>query len=193
MEKELIINGTKYIRVDETDYKEGDTVKYNGYEWYIIKLVDNKATLLMKDCLPEDKMSELFANEYLDDDNDVVFNLDASNNDWKDSIIRKRLNDTFIDEFNKDELNLMKTNYDEDKYSEDYVRLVTIREIERQDEYIRESNKSNWTMSPAYFYSWHASAIAWYVYPSGYFGDDLTSTANGVRPVINVNYSKIYR
>lgn len=187
-EKELTINGTKYIRVDENkNYKVGDIVKFNNYEWYIIKLIDNKATLLMKDCLPENKMQEIFDSEYLADDNDVVFNLDQSNSDWKDSIIRKKLNDTFIDEFNKNELNVMKTNYDEDKYSEDYIRLVTIREIERTEEKIRKSSKSNWTMSPSSFDASYAYAFVWRVNSTGYLTAAWSPISYGVRPVINVN------
>lgn len=187
MDKELVINGIKYIRVDENNYKIGDTIKYNGYEWYIIKLVDNKATLLMKNCLSEDEMQEIFADEYLDNDNDVVFNLDKSNNDWCNSIIRERLNNTFIDKFNKVELNIMKTNYDEDKYSNDYIRLATIREIEKFGNNIRQADRIYWTMSPSNFNSASADAYVWYVYSTGNLGYIWVTDSNGVRPVINVN------
>lgn len=189
MENKININGIEYIRVDsikKEDFKIGDLINYNGYEWYIIKLEKNYSTLMMKDCLSEDKIKELFDDKYLDDEYDVKFNLDVSNNDWQDSIIKKVLNYKFFDEFNIDELSLMNTNYDENKYSTDLIRIPTIREIERLSDNIKFSNKNYWTMSPSYFYSSLAGAIVWRVYSSGRFGAYWTSYGCGVRPVIKV-------
>ena len=189
MENKININGIEYIRVNsikKEDFEVGDLINYNGYEWYIIKLEKNYSTLMMKDCLLEDKIKELFDDNYLDDEYDIKFNLDVSNNDWQDSIIKKVLNYKFFDEFNIDELSLMNSNYDENKYSTDLIRIPTLREIERLSDNIKFSNKNYWTMSPSAFYSADASAYVWYVNSSGLFGAHRTSSGYGVRPVIKV-------
>lgn len=189
MENKININGIEYIRVDsikKENFEVGDLINYNGYEWYIIKLEKNYSTLMMKDCLLEDKIKELFDDNYLDDEYDVKFNLDVSNNDWQDSIIKKVLNYKFFDEFNIDELSLMNTNYDENKYSTDLIRIPTIREIERLSDNIKFSNKNYWTMSPSYFSSAVANAYVWYVNLTGHFGSNRASYGIGIRPVIKV-------
>lgn len=189
MENKININGIEYIRVDsikKENFEVGDLINYNGYEWYIIKLEKNYSTLMMKDCLLEDKIKELFDDNYLDDEYDVKFNLDVSNNDWQDSIIKKVLNCKFFDEFNIDELSLMNTNYDKNKYSTDLIRIPTLREIERLSDNIKFSNKNYWTMSPSFFSSAIALAFVWLVTSSWHFGSYRSSYGYGVRPVIKV-------
>ena len=187
MEDILVINGIKYKKVEDENFELYDLVKYNGYEWYIIKIDNDDVTLLMKNKLDNDTMQSLFSKEYLDDECDVKFNSDASNNDWADSIIRQVLNEKFIDKFDKNELNVMKTNYDEDKYSDDYIRLLTIREAEKLPEEIRTINEYYWTLSPSYFNSYYSGAYVWRVNPSGSlnFGSSVASSF-GARPVINL-------
>lgn len=188
MENMIVINGIKYKKVeDEENFKLYDLVKYNGYEWYIIKIDNDNVTLLMKNKLDNDTMQSLFDEEYLDDDYDVKFNLDVKNNDWADSIIRQTLNEKFIDEFNKNELNIMKTNYDEDKYSDDYIRLLTIRETEKLPKGIMSIDEYYWMLSPSYFDSNDSDAYVWAVMPSGCLNPWYSVTASfGVRPVINL-------
>lgn len=190
MENKININGIEYIRVDsikKEDFKIGDLINYNGYEWYIIKLEKNYSTLMMKDCLLEDKIKELFDDNYLNCVYDVKFNLDVSNNDWQDSIIKKVLNYKFFDEFNIDEVCLMNTNYDENKYSTDLIRIPTIREIERLSDNIKSSNKNYWTMSPTYFDSSEAAAYVWIVDSAeNLYYWDWASRWYGIRPVITV-------
>lgn len=182
MENILVINGIKYKKVEDESFKLYDLVKYNDYEWYIIKVDNNNVTLLMKDKLDSDTMESLFDEEY-----DIQFNLDTSNNDWADSIIRQTLNEKFIDEFNKNELNIMKTNYDEDKYSNDYIRLLTIRETAKLPEQIRKINECYWTISPSNFNSNYSAARVWYVMSSGSLNPWCYVTYYlGVRPVINL-------
>lgn len=187
MKNILVINGIKYKKVEDENFKLYDLVKYNSYEWYVIKIDNDNVTLLMKDKLDNDTMKSLFDEEYLNDSYDVKFNLDASNNDWADSIIRQVLNEKFIDKFDKNELNVMKTNYDEDKYSDDYIRLLTIREAEKLPEEIRTINEYYWTLSPSYFNSNFSNASVWYVMPSGsLYPWYYVASSIGVRPVINL-------
>ncbi len=187
MENILVINGIKYKRVEDENFKLYDLVKYNGYEWYIIKIDNDNVTLLMKNKLDNDTMKSLFDEEYLDTDYDTKFNLDVKNNNWEDSIIRQVLNEKFIDEFNKSELNIMKTNYDEDKYSNDHIRLLTMREVEKLPEKIRSTDEYYWTLSPSHFNSDYSLALVWSVMPSGSLDPWYRVTYSiGVRPVISI-------
>ena len=152
MEKELIINGIKYVKYEEFKiYRIYDLVKYNGYEWIIISIKGNKLTLMMKNCLFEEKMEEIFNNNYLDEDSNIAYSLDKTCNDWDKTEIKRGLNNEFLQESNKEEVVKMKTNYDEDKYSYDYIRIPEIREIERLDQDRIAPGKSYWLMSPSYF------------------------------------------
>ena len=187
MENILVINGIKYKKVEDENFKLYDLVKYNGCEWYIIKIDNDNVTLLMKNKLDNDTMKSLFDEKYLDDSYDVKFNSDAINNDWADSIIRQALNEKFIDKFNKNELNIMKTNYDEDKCSNDYIRLLTIREAEKLPKEIRKINEYYWTLSPSDFISNSSIAYVWSVMPSGSLTPWYNVTNSFVvRPVINL-------
>lgn len=187
MENILVINGIKYKKVEDENFKLYDLVKYNGYEWYVIKIDNDNVTLLMKNKLDNNTMQSLFDEEYLDTDYDTKFNLDVKNNDWADSIIRQALNEKFIDKFDKNELNIMKTNYDEDKYSNDYIRLLTIRETEKLPEEIRNIDEYYWTLSPSSFISNYSSANVWLVMPSGgLYPWNYVTNSIGVRPVINL-------
>ena len=79
MEKELIINGIKYIKYEESkSYKIYDLVKYNGYEWIVINVKEDRLTLMMKNCLSKEKMKEIFNNNYLDKDFDIKYSLDKT-------------------------------------------------------------------------------------------------------------------
>ena len=187
MENILVINGIKYKKVEDKNFKLYDLVKYNSYEWYIIKIDNDNVTLLMKNKLDNDTMQSLFDEEYLDADYDAKFNLDVKNNDWVDSIIRQALNEKFIDKFDKNELNITKTNYDENKYSDDYIRLLTIREAEKLPREIRSIDEYYWTLSPSSFNSYYSHAYVWTVMPSGSLTPWHGVTASfGVRPVINL-------
>ena len=55
MENILVINGIKYKKVEDENFKLYDLVKYNSYEWYVIKIDNDDVTLLMKNKLDNDK------------------------------------------------------------------------------------------------------------------------------------------
>lgn len=151
MEKELIINGVKYVRYEELKpYKIYDLVKYNGYEWIVINVKNNKLTLMMKNCLSKEKMKEIFNEEYLDENGGIKYSLDKECNDWNKTEIKRKLNSKFLREFNREELVEMRTNYDENKCSIDYIRIPKIREIEILEQDRIALDKSCWTMSPFY-------------------------------------------
>ena len=171
MEDILNINGIKYKKVEENnDFKLYDEVQYNGYSWYIIDKKEDNIILLAKECLQDEEMQFNSKNDF----------------DWNNSLIKQKLNEEFIEKFNEEHLNMMYTNYDENKYSNDLIRLLTIREIEELPEEVRKCGDYYWTMSPSNFYSWYGGAGVWVVSGDGHLSGSWTTHALGVRPVINL-------
>ena len=168
----------------------GSIINYNGFEWYIIEEKEDSIVLFMKERMSEDLIKELFTDtRMIDDDYDVQFSRDEKNNDWKDSYIRQVLNTKFLEKFIIDDLVLMKTKYDSDKESNDYIRLITIDEFEKLELSVRKANDKfgYWIMSPRGFSASTAAAIEFYADSTGYAGVwGFVTGTNGVRPVIQV-------
>lgn len=187
MEKELIINGIKYVKCEEPKtYKIYDLVKYNGYEWIVINVKGDKLTLMMRNCLSEEKMKEIFNNDYLNKNFDIKYSLDKKCNDWNKTELKRGLNNEFLKEFNKEELVKMKTNYDKDKYSIDYIRIPEIREIERLDQDEVAPDKSCWVMSSLSFNATNGRAGEWFESSVGFLTGDWVTHGYSVRPVITI-------
>ncbi len=166
-----------------------DIITYNGFEWYIIEEKANSVVLLMKERLSEDLIKKMFTdNRMIDTAFDVRFSRDESNNDWRDSYIRQVLNTKFLEKFNIDELVLMKTSYDIDKVSEDYIRLITIEEMKKADLEKRKTsdNCGYWTMSPSRFSVTYTAANEFYATSVGYANYGWVTNGLGVRPVIEI-------
>ena len=167
----------------------GSIINYNGFEWYIIEEKDDSFVLFMKERMSEDLIKELFTDtRMIDGDYDVQFSRDEKNNDWKDSYIRQVLNTKFLEKFIIDDLVLMKTKYDSDKESNDYIRLITIDEFEKLELSVRKVNDKfgYWIMSPRNFYAAATSAFVFFATSAGYANNDWVTSTIGVRPVIQV-------
>ena len=82
----------------------------------------------------------------------------------------------------------MRTNYDEDKFSEDYIRIPTLREMEKLPINLRDCDNVYWTMTSSYGVSEDCSnAYVFIVNSSGsLYWDRVSGTNPGVRPVILV-------
>lgn len=150
-----------------------DVVKYCDHEWYVIKIGNNEVTLMLKDVIGTCTYS------------------DNNSNDWKDSNVINKCLELF-DEIQSDDLISMKTNYDEDKYSCDLVRIPTLREIEAMPMSVRECGDAYWTMTSSYGVSEDSDyAFVFRVYSSGYLNYDGMDSTNGVRPVIKLKTDKL--
>ena len=163
-------------------YRVGKVITYNGFEWYIIEEKKESIVLFMKEKLSEELIY------------DVRFSKDEKNNDWKDSHIRQVLNTKFLEKFITGDLVLMKTKYDDDKTSDDYIRLITIDELKKLDSNIRKvkCNYGYWTMSPGNFNSGLAEVYEFYL--SGTYiaiYSSLVTGRSGVRPIIEVRKNAI--
>lgn len=163
----------------------GDVITYNGYEWYIIEEKDDSFALFMKERMSKDLIKELFTDTRMVDlDYDVRFSGYA--NDWRDSYIRQVLNAKFLEKFIIDDLVLMKIKYDTDKECIDYIRLITIAELEKLGLNIKKVNNvyGYWTMSPSYFNGFSENVYS--VFGDGSMGIGAVNHTYGVRPVIQV-------
>ena len=150
--------------------KIGDDYKFCGLDWIIIDKFDNKLKLMSKDVLSRMTYS------------------DNNSNDWVESNVRKFLNEDFINKLDKSKLIKMRTNYDEDKFSEDYIRIPTLREMEKLPINLRDCDNVYWTMTSSYGVSEDCSnAYVFIVNSSGsLYWDRVSGTNPGVRPVILV-------
>ena len=173
--KEIVKNAPKF----------GDVITYNGYEWYIIEEKDDSFALFMKERMSKDLIKELFTDtRMIDDDYDVRFS--RYSNDWRDSYIRQILNTKFLEKFIIEDLVLMTTKYDSNKESVDYIRLITIAELEKLGLNIKKVNNvyGYWTMSPSYFNGFSENVYS--VFGDGSMGIGAVNHTYGVRPVIQV-------
>lgn len=168
-----------------------DVVNYKGYDWYVIDIKDNQATLFMKDILSEEETRELFDERLRDSDNDVRFSLN-NNIWWKNSPIRMALNSKFVEKIGYEGLNVMKTTVKLDNQkdkTEDYVRLISKEEAESLPEEIRKSSRYGyWTLSPYYFYYNRARG---YTVDRGSLSTINVYYGYGVRPVVSTNLDNI--
>ena len=193
MQEIMEINGVKYKRLEEgnKELKVGDVINYNNYKWYIMKLEENTATLVMKECLPENVIERYFKN--YDDDKDVKFSIEDNYN-WRKSNVRKGLSEFLYAEFNIAELELMQTNYNEEVNSFDRMRIPTRKEVENFTEKMHNISHSYgyWLMTPYGYYDIKNRKDARMFCVSGSYHPGNLSNGSvdgfyGVRPVVKIN------
>ena len=164
MKNEIIIDGVTYVK---KTHEIGDIIPFCGMDWYIIDKFDKKLKLMLKDTLQ------------------CMAYSDKNSNDWLESNVRNYLNKEFLQKFNKDKLIEMCTNYDENKFSNDFIRIPTLREIEKLPMNIRESDDWYWTMTSSYGVSEDCSyALVFRLYSAGSLHSGRVRSTIGVRPVI---------
>ena len=159
---------------EEKELKLYDIVKYCDHEWYVIKTENGEVTLMSKDVIGTCTYS------------------DNNSNDWKDSNVINKCLELF-NEIQSDDLISMKTNYDEDKYSYDLVRIPTLREIEQMPMNVRNCGYYCWTMTASYAANeYYDCAYVFYMNSDGYLGNSYTNHMMGVRPVIKIKESCLH-
>ena len=158
---------------EEKELKLYDTVNYCNHEWYVIKIENDEVTLMSKNVIGTCTYSN------------------NNSNDWKDSNVINKCLELF-DEIQSDDLISMKTNYDEDKYSCDLVRIPTLREIEAMPMDVRKCSDAYWTMTASYGVSEDSNyAYVFTVSSAGYLYYGGVDSTNGVRPVIKLKTDKL--
>lgn len=183
--------------IEKLEKQEGklklyDVIEWCGYEWYIINLKDNETTLFMKDKMPVSRVEKYFSERLLDSDKDVKFDTKGKNPWWADSEIRFILNSIFLNDLDVKQMNKMVTTVkldDQERTTEDYVRLITKEEAESLPQEILKCSGEYgyWTMSPSLF-SDNFVAYEFRVYSTGeLYVWGSTWVGYGVRLVINLN------
>lgn len=164
MKNEIVIDGVTYVK---KTHEIGDIIPFCGMYWYIIDKFDKKLKLMLKDTLK------------------CITYSDNDSNDWKESNVRDYLTKEFLPKLDKSKLIEMGTNYDENKFSNDKVRIPTLREVEKLPMDIRESDDWYWTITSSYGVSEDCSyAFVFRVNSSGYLDTYSVYSTYGVRPVI---------
>lgn len=151
--------------------KIGEKFNYNGIEFICLDLIDG-------DCLA------ITAKVW----QELPFDVDNHNN-WKESSLRRVLNDEFLDNLNKKHLvkqtsDLIADNGDK-AYgtSEDYVTILSCDQYRKYREIVPLFNEWMWTLTP-----WSCNSGNGYnvrlVYPTGSVYTSIASISRGVAPVV---------
>mgnify|MGYP001091670628 CR=1 FL=1 len=189
---------TIYVREDKIMQNTGVGLyrdfKFCGLDWQVIDEDAETTTLLAKFCLNKEIIKEVFASDEYDSDYDVKFSDNSSEWRWKNSIIRKRLNDKFLKMLNKEQLVPMTTTIwlnGESSTTKDYVRLLTLDEIQRLPKSVKESKAQYyfWSLSPYNFYGGFANVFR--VYTTGNLNITLVDFGGAVAPVIKLKRSSL--
>lgn len=159
-----------------------DEIKWSGFDWYVIGIQENSYKLLMKNSLK--------GANFLNEDNEMKF---GESNIWRDSLIRDKLNNEFINNLVKEDMLEMTTRIRDDEEiieTTDYIRLLTINEIlDDLPMKIRKCDNWYWSLSPrAYSYN---SDFVFIVHTPGYVYNDNALNAGSVRPVVLIDKSAL--
>lgn len=190
MKDRITIDGEVYIKeklIEKKEIKLFDEIEYAGYTWNVINIDDEGITLLMKDVLDHTETENIFFSDEYDGDHDVKFSKRENGLWWKDSIIRERLNDNFINRLDSNDLVKMETEvclYGESHTTKDYVRLLKIEEIFRLPKEILTKDRWYWSLSPSNFYGSYAYVFR--VHSNGNLNYGNVSNAGAVAPVIKL-------
>ena len=169
-------------------YEVGDEVKWCNFDWIVIKTgtkLQNITIDLPGFMVTEENTVTLMLKNTIQN---MTYS-DNNSNDYKESNVKKYLENEFINKLDKSKLIEMRTNYDEDKFVTTKVRIPTIRDIEALTMSIRNCGSSYWTMTSSYAKSEDCSnARVFFVdYYGCLYNDNVNWTAPGVRPVITLS------
>lgn len=181
--KEIKLNDTIYVRKEDIKNIKGTgifrEVEYACYIWNVISEDNESLTLLMKNCLEINGDTKFMA--FNSDDDECIW--------WKNSAIRKYLNNDFIKKLNKADLLPMTTEVwlnGESSTTVDKVRLLTIEEIFRIPKNVLSKGYWYWSLSP-YCMSTGGYAYVFNVNTSGDLSyNGVIYTSGAVAPVIKL-------
>jgi len=175
------------LKLEKKKYKVGDEVKWCNFDWIVIKTgtkLQNITIDLPGFMVTEENTVTLMLKNTIQN---MTYS-DNNSNDYKESNVKKYLENEFINKLDKSKLIEMRTNYDEDKYVDSLVRIPTIRDIEALPMSIRNCGIFYWTMTGSYAKSEDCPyAYVFFVDSNGYLGaGSVGVTSYGLRPVITL-------
>lgn len=164
----------QYIESLDKELKLYDVVNYCNHEWYIIKIENDKVTLMSKNVIGTCGYS------------------DNNSNDFTESNCIKLLNE-FMKKININDLAVLDRNYDEGKFYTGLIGIPTLREIEAMPMNVRDCGDAYWTMTASYGVSENYSyALVFIVNRNGYLNSIyVTWPGYGVRPVIKIKRERL--
>lgn len=131
---EETVFGKSNVKIKKYDY-----VRMGGIDWICYKVINDNIFLTTVKELSEEIINEIIDGKRLAKDKYVRYNNDVTDDAWKNSVIRRILNDKFLEKLPKEKLNLMK---------KDYVRLLKKKEVEELDGDLHiQSDEWYWTMT----------------------------------------------
>jgi len=173
---EEAVFGKTNVKIKKYDY-----VRMGGIDWICYKVINDNAFLTTVKELSEEIINEIIDGKRLAKGKCVRYNKDVTDDTWKNSVIRRILNNKFLEKLPKDKLNLMK---------KDYVRLLKKKEVEELDGYLHiQSNEWYWTMTSnteendfiAYVFIVRGSSLPGYLNST-----DVGNSSGVVRPVVSL-------
>lgn len=177
----------KLKKLEKGTYEVGDEVKWCNFDWIVIKTgtkLQNITIDLPGFMVTEENTVTLMLKNTIQN---MTYS-DNNSNDYKESNVKKYLENEFINKLDKSKLIEMRTNYDEDKFVTTKVRIPTIRDIEALPMSIRNCGSSYWTMTSSYAKSEDCSnARVFYVDVNGHLANTYVSNTLGLRPVITLS------
>ena len=177
----------KLKKLEKGTYEVGDEVKWCNFDWIVIKTgtkLQNITIDLPGFMVTEENTVTLMLKNTIQN---MTYS-DNNSNDYKESNVKKYLENEFINKLDKSKLIEMRTNYDEDKFVTTKVRIPTIRDIEALTMSIRNCGSSYWTMTSSYAKSEDCSrAGVFFVNTYGYLSNIPVRDACGLRPVITLS------
>lgn len=131
---EEAVFGKSNVKIKKYDY-----VRMAGIDWICYKVINDNIFLTTVKELSEEIINEIIDGKRLANGKYVRYNNDVTDDTWKNSVIRRILNNKFLEKLPKNKLNLMK---------KDYVRLLKKKEVEELDGDLHiQSDEWYWTMT----------------------------------------------
>lgn len=187
----LEVDGATYVREDLIPEVEGTglyrTIPYCGLNWKVLGEDSEGILLQTENVLSKEIIREIFDSEDYDIDCDVRFSNKDNGWRWSESVIRKVLNSKFLDMLNKDDLVEMTTERwldGEKDESKDFVRLLSIDEIQRIPKSEKTKDSWYWSFSPRTFIG--SYAYVFYVDSNGSLYYYSVNYSGAVAPVIKL-------
>ena len=89
-----------------TKIKKYDYVRMGGIDWICYKVINDNTFLTTVKELSEEIINEIIDEKRLANGKYVRYNNDVTDDTWKNSVIRRILNNKFLEKLPKDKLNL---------------------------------------------------------------------------------------
>ena len=85
-----------------------EIIQYKNLDWYVMHETEREKLIILNECFTKEQALKYFDSKLVSDTG-VAFNSDVTKIWWEDSHIREGLNESFLRDLDKEDLNIMKT------------------------------------------------------------------------------------